>query len=43
MYEIGVADSGLLAGLDEADLKASLDTLKRMADKYVLNTQTQRV
>ena len=43
VYEIGVADSGLLAGLDEADLKASLDTLKRMADKYVLNTQTQRV
>lgn len=33
IYQIGVEDSGMLAGLKEAELKASLDTLKLMADR----------
>lgn len=31
IYEIGVGDSGMLFGLNEDDMKASLDTLKLMA------------
>ncbi|XP_023280034.1 GTP-binding protein 2-like [Seriola lalandi dorsalis] len=33
VYQIGVEDNGLLVGLTEADMKASLKTLKRMAEK----------
>lgn len=33
IYQIGVEDSGTLAGLEEAEMKASLDTLKLMADR----------
>jgi len=35
IYEIGVADNGLLHGLSQNDLDSSLETLKRMALKYV--------
>lgn len=35
IYEIGVADNGLLLGLSENDLTLSLNTLNRMADRYV--------
>ncbi len=35
MYQIGVEDNGLLVGLSEEDMKASLKTLRRMAEKYV--------
>jgi len=35
IYEIGVADNGLLLGLSRKDLDSSLDTLIRMANKYV--------
>ncbi|XP_056135843.1 GTP-binding protein 2b [Lampris incognitus] len=33
VYQIGVEDNGLLVGLTEADMKASLKTLHRMAEK----------
>ncbi|TWW59152.1 GTP-binding protein 2b [Takifugu flavidus] len=33
VYQIGVEDNGLLVGLTEADMRASLRTLKRMAEK----------
>jgi len=33
IYEIGVEDSGLLAGLSDAEMKASLETLQTMADR----------
>lgn len=33
VYQIGVEDNGMLVGLTEADMKASLKTLKRMAEK----------
>ncbi|XP_041640374.1 GTP-binding protein 2b isoform X1 [Cheilinus undulatus] len=33
VYQIGVEDNGLLVGLTEADMRASLKTLKRMAEK----------
>ncbi|XP_037545853.1 GTP-binding protein 2 [Nematolebias whitei] len=33
VYQIGVEDNGLLVGLTESDMKASLKTLKRMAEK----------
>ncbi|XP_062852039.1 GTP-binding protein 2 isoform X2 [Trichomycterus rosablanca] len=33
VYQIGVEDNGLLVGLSEADLRASLRTLHRMAEK----------
>ena len=33
IYEIGVEDSGLLAGLSNVDMTASLETLQRMADR----------
>ena len=36
IYEIGVEDNGLLVGLSNADLMASVHTLERMAEKYVL-------
>ena len=35
IYEIGVADNGLLLGLSENDLTSSLNTLNRMADRYI--------
>ena len=35
IYEIGVADNGLLLGLSDNDLTSSLNTLNRMADRYV--------
>lgn len=35
VYQIGVEDNGLLVGLSEDELKASLKTLRRMAEKYV--------
>lgn len=34
VYQIGVEDNGLLVGLSEADMRASLRTLHRMAEKY---------
>ncbi|NP_001338603.1 GTP-binding protein 2b [Danio rerio] len=33
VYQIGVEDNGLLVGLTEEDMKASLKTLRRMAEK----------
>ena len=36
VYEIGVADNGLLLGLSENDLMSSLNTLNRMAKRYAL-------
>ncbi|TRY96978.1 hypothetical protein DNTS_001417 [Danionella cerebrum] len=33
VYQIGVEDNGLLVGLTEDDMKASLKTLRRMAEK----------
>jgi len=33
IYQIGVEDSGLLAGLSDAEMKASLKTLQTMADR----------
>ena len=33
IYEIGVEDNGLLVGLTEEELTASLDTLNRMASR----------
>ena len=35
IYEIGVADNGVLAGLTLKEMQASMNTLKRMAAKYV--------
>ena len=35
IYEIGVEDSGMLAGLTGDELEASLSTLKRMAERLV--------
>ncbi len=32
-YEIGVEDKGILAGLTDEEMSASLDTLDRMAKK----------
>ena len=37
IYEIGVADNGMLLGISEDDLGSSLNTLYRMADRYVHN------
>ena len=37
IYEIGVEDNGLLVGLSDSDLMASVHTLERMAEKYVYN------
>lgn len=34
VYQIGVEDNGLLVGLTEEDMKTSLKTLRRMAEKY---------
>ena len=33
IYEIGVEDNGLLVGLTEEEMEASLKTVQRMADK----------
>lgn len=42
VYEIGVLDSGFLHGLNDADMAASLDTLKRMANKLGASTTILR-
>ena len=34
IYEIGVEDNGILTGLNEADLQASVSTLEKMAKRY---------
>ena len=34
VYQIGVEDNGLLVGLAEEEMWASLKTLHRMAEKY---------
>ena len=33
IYEIGVADNGLLRGLNDVEMDDSITTLKRMADR----------
>ena len=33
-YELGVEDNGILTGLNEADMQASLSTLEKMATRY---------
>lgn len=33
IYEIGVSDNGVLAGLSAYEMEASMDTLKRMTTK----------
>jgi len=35
IYEIGVEDNGNLTGLTEAEMKASLETLQKMAVRYL--------
>lgn len=42
IYEIGVEDSGLLTGLSNAELSASLDTLRSMAKKLGATTTVLR-
>lgn len=42
LYEIGVHDSGFLHGLSDADMAASLDTLKSMANKLGASTTILR-
>ena len=42
IYEIGVEDNGMLAGLTRAELNMSLDTLKRMAVKLGSETTVLR-
>lgn len=42
VYEIGVADSGHLHGLSDADMASSLDTLRRMAHKLGASTTILR-
>ncbi|XP_055324715.1 GTP-binding protein 2 [Sitodiplosis mosellana] len=42
VYEIGVQDSGFLHGLSDADMAASLDTLKKMANKLGASTTILR-
>lgn len=37
VYQIGVEDNGLLVGLSEEEMRASLKTLRRMAEKYVFS------
>ncbi len=37
IYEIGVEDNGVCAGLNDADLEASLATLRTMAQRYVVH------
>lgn len=36
VYQIGVEDNGLLVGLAEEEMRASLKTLHRMAEKYAV-------
>jgi hypothetical protein len=40
VYQIGVEDNGLLVGLAEEEMRASLKTLHRMAEKYVFPSAT---
>lgn len=42
IYELGVSDSGHLQGLSDADMTASLDTLRRMAHKLGASTTILR-
>lgn len=37
VYQIGVEDNGMLVGLSEEDMRASLKTLHRLAEKWVLD------
>jgi GTPase len=39
IYEIGVEDSGMLAGLTDLELDASLATLQRMAERLALSNK----
>ena len=34
IYQIGVADSGVLTGLSVQDMESSLNTLRKMAERY---------
>lgn len=34
IYQIGVADSGVLTGLSVQDMESSLSTLRKMAERY---------
>lgn len=42
VYEIGVQDSGFLHGLSDVDMAASLDTLRKMANKLGASTTILR-
>ncbi|XP_030854561.1 GTP-binding protein 2 [Strongylocentrotus purpuratus] len=42
IYEIGVEDNGMLAGLSQEELEASLDTLNRMASRLGATTTILR-
>lgn len=42
IYEIGVADSGRLEGLSDAEMRASLQTLQQMAFKLGATTTVLR-
>lgn len=35
VYQIGVEDDGMLVGLSDEDMRASLKTLYKMAEKWV--------
>lgn len=37
IYELGVEDNGIMAGLPDVELGASVNTLKRMAVRYDSN------
>ena len=40
IYEIGVADNGLLRGLSDTEMDDSIATLKKMADRYIATSLT---
>ena len=40
IYEIGVKDNGVLAGLTDHEMKASMDTLHTMASRLILYLST---
>ncbi|XP_076463579.1 GTP-binding protein 2-like [Babylonia areolata] len=42
IYEIGVEDNGILTGLNEADLQASMSTLEKMASRLGANLSILR-
>lgn len=37
IYEIGVSDSGIMTGLNDEDMADSISTLKKMANRWVVN------